>query len=93
MTQERQYARFARTTGSTTRAHRHRHDVGETVHYLAMRKPLLQQKREIRSRSNAYEIIRLLPDEGGGFQYRIKNKADGHERMVVESEIEAAGPF
>jgi hypothetical protein len=34
-----------------------------------------------------YTIIRLLPVEGNTPQYRIKNQADGHERMVRENEL------
>ena len=32
-----------------------------------------------------YTIVRLLPLEGGTPQYRLKNAADGHERMARES--------
>ena len=34
-----------------------------------------------------YTIVRLLPMDGDIPQYRIKNKADGHERVVRESEL------
>jgi hypothetical protein len=34
-----------------------------------------------------YTIVRLLPMDGNTPQYRIKNKADGHERMVRENEL------
>jgi hypothetical protein len=36
------------------------------------------------------EILRLLPDGGGGFQYRIRSERDGVERVVTESSIVAA---
>lgn len=34
-----------------------------------------------------FEIVRPLPHENGGFQYRIKSTRDGHERVVFESEL------
>jgi hypothetical protein len=34
-----------------------------------------------------YTIVRLLPMDGNTPQYRIKHKADGHERMVREEEL------
>lgn len=36
------------------------------------------------------EIVRLLPDGGDGFQYRIRSDRDGVERVVTESSIVAA---
>ncbi|HEY8260803.1 MAG TPA: hypothetical protein VIG55_06290 [Methylosinus sp.] len=36
-------------------------------------------------------IVRLLPDGGAGFQYRICGDRDGVERVVPESAIIAAG--
>jgi hypothetical protein len=36
-----------------------------------------------------YTVVRLLPIEGGTPQYRIKNNADGQERMVHEGELDA----
>ena len=34
-----------------------------------------------------YTIARLFPTDGNIPQYRIKNKADGHERMVREEDL------
>jgi len=34
-----------------------------------------------------YTIVRLLPVEGDTPQYRIKSTRDGHERMVLESQL------
>ncbi len=34
-----------------------------------------------------YPIVRLLPMDGNTPQYRVKNKIDGHERMVRENEL------
>jgi len=35
----------------------------------------------------AYTIVRLMPIEGNTPQYRIRSKADGHERRVLESDL------
>ena len=34
-----------------------------------------------------FEIMRTLPTEHGIRQYRIKSLTDGHERVVIESEL------
>ena len=34
-----------------------------------------------------FEIVRLLPETGGSNQYRVRSKHDGHERVVMESEL------
>lgn len=34
-----------------------------------------------------YEVVRLMPESGGEFGYRIKNTANGAQRAVKESEI------
>ena len=34
-----------------------------------------------------YTIVRLLPMDGNTPQYRIRNRSDGHERMVRENEL------
>jgi hypothetical protein len=35
-----------------------------------------------------FEITRLLPPEQGNYQYRIRSVTDGHERVVLESELD-----
>ena len=35
----------------------------------------------------AFKIIRLMPEERGVWQYRVKSVADGHERVVLESDV------
>jgi hypothetical protein len=35
-----------------------------------------------------FKIVRVLPDEGGERQYRIKNAGEAHERVVKESDLE-----
>jgi len=34
-----------------------------------------------------FEVVRLLPAANGDFQYRVKSTRDGHERVVLESEL------
>jgi hypothetical protein len=34
-----------------------------------------------------YEIIRLLPADGGELQYRVKSKSEPFERIAKESEL------
>ncbi len=38
-------------------------------------------------RQTHFQIVRPLPAERGILQYRIKSILDGHERVVVESEL------
>jgi hypothetical protein len=43
----------------------------------------------------AYVIERQLPSETRDWQYRIRNSNDGHERVVLESQLRArsVGPL
>jgi hypothetical protein len=34
-----------------------------------------------------FEVVKLLPQASGDFQYRIKSTRGGHERVVFESEL------
>ena len=34
-----------------------------------------------------FKIVRLLPDDGGETQYRIKSMREPHERVVKESDL------
>jgi hypothetical protein len=58
----------------------HKFKVGEQVKFFP---GILGQA----DRGNAYKIERLLPEEGGTRQYRIKCVSDGHERVVKEGEL------
>jgi hypothetical protein len=58
----------------------HKFRVGQTVDFFP--------GRGIDHRSKGrYTIVRLLPMESNTPQYRIKNNADGQERMVHEGEL------
>lgn len=38
-------------------------------------------------RGGTFTIVRLLPEERGTYQYRVKSVVDGHERVVLESDL------
>jgi hypothetical protein len=41
-----------------------------------------------KSTGGQYTIVRLFPKSGNSPQYRIKSKRDGHERMVLEDQLD-----
>ena len=61
----------------------HRYRVGQTVRFIKT------------SRSSGvgpapagnFRVVRLLPDYQGNNQYRVESTSDGHQRVVIESEI------
>jgi hypothetical protein len=57
----------------------HKFKIGAVVDYLS---------RE--AIAGVYRVTRLLPPEGGTFQYRIKNANEPHERTVKEHELRSA---
>ena len=58
----------------------HKFRVGQTVDFFPGRG--IDHKSKGR-----YTIVRLLPMDSGTLQYRIKNNADGQERMGREGEL------
>ena len=48
---------------------------------------VMTPSRVHRAPPDTFEIVRLLPPERGNPQYRIKSLRDGHERVVMESDI------
>jgi len=40
-----------------------------------------------RKAKGQYTVVRLLPMDGAIAQYRVRNKMDGHERVVSENEL------
>jgi len=58
----------------------HKFDVGQAVQF--------SPGRGVDHRSKGqYTIVLLRPLDGNAPQYRIRNKVDGHERIVCENEI------
>lgn len=57
----------------------HRYRAGQTVTLVPNRYGAARQGR--------YEVTRLLPQEHGINQYRLKSVSDGHERVAREDEL------
>lgn len=79
-------ARFVKARGPASTA-QHKYHVGDSVSYLSGRSRILPKTRDKRGQDGNFEVVSKLPNEGMGFQYRIKNIADGQERVVAEAEI------
>ena len=67
----------AKVVGHGPAAHRYR--AGETV--------TLAPNRYGSNRHGRFEVTRLLPEEHGINQYRLKSVVDGHERVAREDEL------
>jgi len=61
---------------------RHKFTVGQEVSFLP-------SAMDFNVPRGTYRIVRQLPLEAGGFQYRVKNVSDGHERIIRESQLAA----
>jgi hypothetical protein len=65
----------------------HRYEIGDEVRFTPARF----------DRSSAlagdYRITRLMPDESGDPQYRIKSVGDAHERTAAESQLDRKTAF
>lgn len=59
---------------------KHKYKVGQAVDYSPGRWGVPTSSRE-------YEVLRLLPFEGGDLMYRIKSTAETFERVAKESEL------
>ncbi len=58
----------------------HKFAVGQAVHFSPNRHLEM-------GKGGRFKIVRLLPEEGNAFQYRVKSQADGHERVVREDQL------
>jgi hypothetical protein len=58
----------------------HKFRLGQTVNYTS-------GALDRGGSSGVYQVTRLLPPEGGDYQYRIKNVDEPHERVVKESQL------
>ncbi len=61
----------------------HRFTVGQKVSF----QPGAADLRQLRG---SYTIVRALPSETRDQQYRVKSDQDGHERVVLESQLALA---
>jgi hypothetical protein len=58
---------------------KHKFSVGDKVDFST--------RTRIAAADGEYEIVRLLPSEGGELQYRIKSARERNERVVVEGDL------
>ncbi len=58
----------------------HKFHVGQAVQFRT--KPFY-----VDAALGVFEVIRQLPERDGEFEYRIRNAAEPHERVVRESEL------
>ena len=62
----------------------HKYTLGQTVSYT----PGMFGRN---NGSGTYRVVRLLPYDGGEFQYRIKSLGETYERVARESQLEPHG--
>ena len=55
--------------------------------YAAGRKVQFVANDLRRSLPGQFEIVRVMPIEHGIVQYRVKSLKDGHQRVVMESDL------
>jgi hypothetical protein len=58
----------------------HRFTVGETVEFVP-------QRYDGNVPRGAYTVVRLLPGPPHDREYRVRHTQDGHERVVLESQL------
>ncbi|HET9902759.1 MAG TPA: hypothetical protein VFQ27_03560 [Xanthobacteraceae bacterium] len=59
----------------------HKFSVGQTVYFTG-------GMTSRTSSGGSYRVVRLLPHDGGDFQYRIKSATEAYERVAKESQLE-----
>ena len=59
----------------------HKYSVGQSVRFTPDRKTDASAR-------GAYTIVRTLPESGGVFQYQVKAKIDGQQRVVREDDLD-----
>ena len=74
-----------RRQGAETAMAHHRYKIGQLVDFLPSRPGVPTSGRQ-------YEIIQLLPSDGGELQYRVKSKFEAFERVAKESELSQRSP-
>jgi hypothetical protein len=47
---------------------------------------------DMRQLRGSYTVVRTMPSETRDRQYRVKSDFDGHERVVLESQLTPAAP-
>lgn len=69
---------------------RHKLGIGASVTLVGNAGEVRSKELEREFQEARFEVTRLLPAEGQGFQYRIKDTITGRERVVAEDQIAAA---
>jgi len=64
--------------------------MAEHCFVLGQEVELVEGHRHSRSQAGPYTVLRLLPGAAEGREYRIKHIRDGHERMVIETQLRAS---
>ena len=59
----------------------HKFSIGQNVYYTG---GMIGRA----SATGSYRVVRLLPPEGGDYQYRIKSVGEAYERVAKESQLE-----
>ena len=59
----------------------HKYLIGQSVRFTP-------DRNNDASARGTYTIVRTLPESGGVFQYRVKAKIDGQERVVREDQLD-----
>jgi hypothetical protein len=57
----------------------HKYKAGQTVRIIP--------SGYITNARGSFTIVCVLPEEHGVYHYRIKSTVDGHERVVMETEV------
>jgi hypothetical protein len=60
----------------------HKYVIGQSVEFLP-------GPRDGNAPGGRYKVQRLMPSETRDLQYRVKHTVDGHERVVLESQLAA----
>ena len=67
----------------------YKYHVGQMVNLLSRRvaPAIVRSSSKDARHDSPFQVTRIMPTEGDGVQYRIKNALTGQERAVRESEI------
>ncbi len=65
----------------------HRFAVGQRVHSAGTNDPTPFGRPVPVMPPGMYEVVRHLPSIRTGWQYRVRSVHDGHERVVLESDL------
>ncbi len=68
----------------------HEFKIGQVVQVLPHLVPRKTKSTNDGLDRNRFEIVRLMPESGSVFQYRIRNTINGQERLVTETEIRSS---